>query len=183
MNINTFQCLKCKKVLKSEVNRNRHTVRLHGEYQVKFRCHICKKLYARKDTLKRHSLTVHESPESRFEQVKIDPPPEAMTRPLFRLVYGKDKLLDPTTTSKKRPTASIREVRDTDPNFKPMTIDEALAALNQPTICTTEELAEDLYITPSNSDTSTSSDKTDCLDELLDWEKDVRNMKVYGTFQ
>ena len=194
MNVNTYQCLKCKKVLKSEVNRNRHTVRLHGEYQVKFRCHICKKLYARKDTLKRHSLTVHESPESRFEQVKIEqpkmeapkqwyPPPEAMTRPLFLLVYGKDKLLDPTTTSKKRPTTSIREVRDTDPNFKPMTIDEALAALNQPTICTTEELAEDLYITPSNSDTSTSSDKTDCLDELLDWEKEVRNIKVYGTFQ
>ena len=64
-----------------------------------------------------------------------------------------------------------------------MTIDEALAALNQPTICITEELAEDLYITPSNSDTSTSSDKTDCLDELLDWEKEVRNIKVNGTFQ
>ena len=140
------------------------------------------------------SYHLQQSPESRFEQVKIEqpkmeapkqwyPPPEAMTRPLFRLVYGKDKLLDPTTTSKKRPTTSIREVRDTDPNFKPMTIDEALAALNQPTICATEELAEDLYITPSNSDTSTSSDKTDCLDELLDWEKEVRNIKVYGTFQ
>ena len=193
MNVNTFLCLKCTKVLKSEVNRNRHTVRLHREYQVKFRCHICKKLYARKDT-QRHSLIVHETPESRFEQVKIEQPkmeapkqwyapPEAMTRPLFRLVYGKDKLLDPTTTSKKQPTASIREVGDTDPNFTPMTIDEALAALNQPTRCTTEELAEDLYITPSNSDISTRSDKTDCLDELLDWEKEVRNIKVYGTFQ
>ena len=194
MNVNTFPCLKCTKVLKSEVNRNRHTLRLHGEHLVKFRCYICKKLYARKDTLKRHYLTVHETPESRFEQVRIEqpkmqapkqwyPPPEAMTRPLFRLVYGKDKLLNPTTTSKKRPTASIREVGDTDPNFTPMTIDQALAALNQPTRCTTEELAEDLYITPSNSDTSTRSDKTDCLDELLDWEKDVRNIKVYGTFQ
>ena len=121
MNVNTFPCLKSTKVLKSEVNRNRHTLRLHGEYLVKFRCYICKKLYARKDTLKRHSLTEHETPESRFEQVRIEqpkmeapkqwyPPPEAMTRPLFRLVYGKDKLLNPTTTSKKRPTASIREV-------------------------------------------------------------------------
>ena len=106
-----------------------------------------------------------------------------MTRPLFCLVYGKHKLLNPTTTSKKRPTASIREVWDTDLNFTPMSTDEAIAALNQPTRCTTEELAEDLYITPSNSDTSIGSDKTDCLDELLDWEKEVRNIKVYGTFQ
>ena len=111
------------------------------------------------------------------------PPPEAMTRPLFRLVYGKDKLLNPTTISKKRPTTSFREAGDTDPNFTPMTIDQAFAALNQPTRCTTKELPEDLYITPSNSDTSTRSDKTDCLDELLDWEKEVRNIKVYGTFQ
>ena len=158
-----------------KINRNRHTTSLHGEYQLKYRCYLCKRLYAKKDTLKRHSLTIHETPESRYEQVRIKqpkieapkqwyPPLEAMTRPLFRLLYGKDKLLNLTTVSNKWPTASTRKVRDTDPNFAPISIDQALAALNQPTRCTPEKLAEDLYITPSNSDTSIRSYKTDCLD-------------------
>ena len=131
---------------------------------------VCKKGHP-----KASFLTIHETPESRYEQVRIKqpkieapkqwyPPPEAMTRPIFSLLYGKDKLLNLTTVSKKRPTASKGEVRDTDPNFTPISIDQALAALNQPTRCTQEELAEDLYITPSNSDTSIHLDKTDCLD-------------------
>ena len=175
MNDNTFPCLKCTKDLKSEVNRNWHTTSLHGEFQLKYRCYLCKRLYAKKDTLKLHSLTIHETPESRYEQVRIKqpkieapkqwyPPPEAMTRPLLRLLYGKDKLLNPTTVNKKRPTASTGEVGDTDPNFTPISIHQALVARNQPTRCTPEELAEDLYITPFNSDTSICSDKTDCLD-------------------
>ena len=87
-------------------------------------------------------MTIHETPESRYEQVTIKqpkieapkqwyPPPEAMTRPLFCLVYGKDKLLKPTTISKKPPTALTREVRDKDLNFTPISIDQALVFLNE----------------------------------------------------
>ena len=101
------------------------------------------------------------------------PPPEAMTRAELCSAYV-DKLhvLATAAVNKKQLTTCTKEPGDSDV-IKPAPTRR----------CTKEELEDDLYLT-SDSEASTTSEQTDCLDEKMDWEleEEITNVQVYGVF-
>ena len=171
-------CEICSKTFKKASYKQRHKKLVHAEVKIKFKCWLCEKLYSRKDVLKRHATSIHQKEEINFETVictkpqadpvpKWIPPPEA--RPRFRLVYGPEKRLNSMY----------------DHHYKALTVTEAVEITRkQHADATLDLLKTDLYITPSNSDTSTASTGTNCQDETNGEQRTgiSKDARIYGIF-
>ena len=188
-------CDICTKKLKNSHNLARHKRNIHGPEERKYKCTLCDKLYTRKDVLRRHSLSIHEIEETRFETVTYKRKPQVpMTiekpKPWTPPQEGRiTARVAPQTTTDTRPWRAVRPLRAAfilwgHPGQSPMQddaddwlLEHAILPVKKPLI-SYEELLMDLYITPSNSDS------TICEDESNERETTVTQPQgVYGVFK
>ena len=187
----TYACNICKdKYFTTRASQRRHNSSFHEKQQTKYQCWTCFKTYVRKESVIKHSKKAHDDSDKKFVIVtstntaynpgifKPDPwtpPPEARTRnkPTTNATIFKVKVQSACKTAPPPVSTPV----DINPHGLPSDWEPlSLAQLAVRYPVSTEQLMEELRITPS------SSDETICLDETENREE-ISHVKVYNVFK
>ena len=173
-----IKCQICHRTLKNSHNLNRHMKNIHGPTATKYQCSICNKTLSRRDVLNRHTLNIRGIQESKFKKTEIK---RTLQKTIMTIAPPATWTPPPECRVKARLALSIPFKRT--PKFKALTIDRASQIVFghkghiPPTEVTTEDLLDDLRLSPSPS----SSSSTICLDEETTSQPFMST--VYGIFK
>ena len=202
------RCEECELDFFSPATLRRHREAFHQESRTQFQGWSCTKIFARKETVLSHSRKTHNDTDGKFvivtttnkryhpdiqKPAKWIPPAEARTRAdqrptIYQITIPKRPRLEPVpTTSDPQPIPStpttgltIPEIVITpaSPEWHPFSLNE----LSKIYPVSMEELMLELVVTDSESDSSISSQSTDCQDEVEATEETHNSCSIYGIF-
>ena len=185
-------CEDCDKTFVSPATLRRHQEAFHTETRTKYQCWNCHKVYASKETVLKHLRQAHSDTDGKFvisstinqrynpQILRPDtwiPRAEARLRgtgTTYQVKIRSTKEQDVSTSKTKIPEIIICPET---PEYEPHTI----AEMNKIYPITLEELQKELELTDSESDISTDSDSTDCLDDIQETDTTTSTSQgVYG---
>ena len=199
------RCEECDRDFYSPATLRRQKEAFHQESRTQFQCWSCFKNFARKENVLSHSRKVHNYTHGKFVIVTSTnkrynpdiqkpaqwiPPAEARTRAtIYQVTIPKKPRLQPVppTMTDPQPIPNTPATRPTIPEIgkTPASPDWQLLSMNELSKIypiSMDELMLELEVTDSESNSSLSSEDTDCQDETTSTVEPTSSCRIYGVF-